>query len=97
MIVLLKKLSSNFPKNIGAKALEASAIAIGSRVGNIAIDKIEKKFSKPTADYKPKSLGDVIVSELSKNNSLTSSSSLKPFVLPTQKIFYYLLKKIVLI
>ena len=76
---IIKKLSSNLVKNIGAKALEASASAIGSRVGNIAIDKIEKKFSK---DSKPKPLGDVIVSELSKNNSLTSS---KPIVLPTQK------------
>ena len=82
---IIKKLSSNFAKNIGAKALEASASAIGSRVGNIAIDKIEKKFSKPTEDSKPKPLGDVIVSELSKNNSLTSSSSSKPIDLPTQK------------
>ena len=41
-------------KNIGAKALEASASAIGSRVGNITIDKIEKKFSKPTEASKPK-------------------------------------------
>ena len=82
---IIKKLSSNFAKNIGAKALEAIASAIGSRVGNIAIDKIEKKFSKPTEDSKPKPLGDVIVSELSKNNSLTSSSSSKPIDLPTQK------------
>ena len=85
---IIKKLSSNFAKNIGAKALEASASAIGSRVGNIAIDKIEKKFSK---DSKPKPLGDVIVSELSKNNSLTSSSS-KPIVLPTQKYYINLVK-----
>ena len=41
---IIKKISSNLVKNIGAKALEASASAIGSRVGNIAIDKIEKKF-----------------------------------------------------
>ena len=74
---IIKKLSSNIVKNIGAKALEASASAIGSRVGNIAIDKIKKKFSKP------KPLGDVIVNELSKNNSLTSSSKL--IDLPTPK------------
>ena len=73
---IIKKLSSNFAKTIGAKALEAIASAIASRVGNIAIDKIEKKFSKT------KPLGDVIVSELSKNNSLTSS---KPIDLPTPK------------
>ena len=79
---IIKKLSSTFAKNIGAKALEASASTIGSRVGNIAIDKIEKKFSKPTEASKPKPLGDVIVSELSKNNSLTSA---KPIDLPTQK------------
>ena len=90
---IIKKLSSNFAKNIGAKALEASASAIGSRVGNIAIDKIEKKFSKPTEASKPKPLGDVIVSELSKNNSLTSSSSSKPIDLPTQKDSINLAKK----
>ena len=84
---IIKKLSSNFAKNIGAKALEASASAIGSRVGNIAIDKIEKKFSK---DSKPKPLGDVIVSELSKNNALTSSKSID---LPTQKDSINLAKK----
>ena len=89
---IIKKLSSNFAKNIGAKALEASASAIGSRVGNIAIDKIEKKFSKPTEASKPKPLGDVIVSELSKNNSLTSSST-KPIDLPTQKDSINLAKK----
>ena len=89
---IIKKLSSNFAKNIGAKALEASASAIGSRVGNIAIDKIEKKFSKPTEASKPKPLGDVIVSELSKNNSLTLSSS-KPIDLPTQKDSVNLAKK----
>ena len=88
---IIKKLSSNLVKNIGAKALEASASAIGSRVGNIAIDKIEKKFSKPTEASKPKPLGDVIVSELSKNNSLTSSS--KPIDLPTQKDSINLAKK----
>ena len=87
---IIKKLSSNFAKNIGAKALEASASAIGSRVGNIAIDKIEKKFSKPTEASKPKPLGDVSVSELSKNNSLTSS---KPIDLPTQKDSINLAKK----
>ena len=87
---IIKKLSSNLVKNIGAKALEASASAIGSRVGNIAIDKIEKKFSKPTEASKPKPLGDVIVSELSKNNSLTSS---KPIDLPTQKDSINLAKK----
>ena len=92
---IIKKLSSNFVKNIGAKALEASASAIGSRVGNIAIDKIEKKFSKPTEASKPKPLGDVIVSELSKNNSLTSTSS-KPIVLPTQKDSINLAKKTIL-
>ena len=41
---IIKKLSSNFAKTMGAKALEASASAIGSRVGNIAVDKIEKKI-----------------------------------------------------
>ena len=87
---IIKKLNSNLVKNIKAKALEASASAIGSRVENIAIDKIEKKFSKPSKDSKPKPLGDVIVSELSKNNSLTSS---KPIVLPTQKDSLNLAKK----
>ena len=41
---IIKKLSFNFAKTIGAQGLEASASAIGSRVGNLAIDKIEKKF-----------------------------------------------------
>ena len=50
---IIKKLSFNLVKNIGAKALEVSASAIGSRVGNLAIDKIEKKFSKPNEGYKP--------------------------------------------
>ena len=66
---IIKKLSSNFAKTIGTKALKASASAIGSRAGNIAIDKIEKKFSKPPDDSKNKLLGGVIVRELSKNNS----------------------------
>ena len=60
----IKKLSSNFAKTIGAKALEARASAIRSRIENIAVDKIEKKFSKPPDDSKNKPLGDVIVREL---------------------------------
>ena len=79
---IIKKLSFNFAETIGAKVLEASASAIGSRVGNIAVDKIEKKFSKPPDDSKNKPLGDVIVRELSKNNSLTSS---KPIDIPAPK------------
>ena len=49
---IIKNLSSNFAKTIGAKALDASAIR--NRVGNIAIDKIEKKFSKPPDEPKNK-------------------------------------------
>ena len=81
---IFKKLSFNFAKTIGAKALEASASAraIRSCVGNMAVDKIEKKFSKPPDDSKKKPLGDVIVRELSKNNSLIFP---KPIDLPTPK------------
>ena len=50
---IIKKLSSNFAKTIGAKALEAIASAIRSCVGNIAIDKIEKKLSKPLKILNP--------------------------------------------
>ena len=51
---IIKKLSFNFAKTISAKTLKASASAIGSRVGNIAVDKIEKKLSKPPDDSKNK-------------------------------------------
>ena len=79
---VIKKLSSIFAKTIGAKPLEASASAIGSRVENIAVDKIDKKFLKTPDDSKNKPLGDIIVRELSKNNSLTSSKTID---LPTPK------------
>ena len=84
---IIKKLSSNFAKTIGTKALEASASAIGSRVGNIAVDKIEKKFSKPPDESKNKPLGDVIVGEL------TSSKTID---LPTPKDPINIAKKMIL-
>ena len=77
----MKKLSSNFVKNtaktIGTKTLEAGVSRFESEIVARAADKVistVRATSNPpkVEDSKSKPLGNVIVKELSKNNSLTS-------------------------
>ena len=79
----------NTAKTIGTKALEAGVSRFGSEIGARAADKVistVRSTSNPPKDYKKvesviedsknKPLGNVIVKELSKNNSLTSPKTI---------------------